>query len=203
MKFTTRQIILMSLLAATNGVLEITLGNYFHAMHFFFTGNVMIGFNCIVYITGKQAVPQKGSIIIIGFISSLIKFLFGWNIGAAASIFVEALLIELALDIIGFNQAGAVTGSVIANMWAFLQKLIAGSIIGGKGFLSTLYNITDRGAAFFHISKSSILLLVILILFFYSLWGVVFGVTGWKLTERLSGSSEFNLILKPGKKLKS
>jgi hypothetical protein len=200
MKFTTRQIILMSLLAATNGVLEITLGNYFHAIHFFFTGNIMIGFNCIVYITGKKVIPQRGSILIIGFISSLLKFLFGWSISAAAGIFMESLLIELALNIIGFNLAGTITGSILANIWAFLQKIIVAGILGGKGFLYALIAITDRASLFFHINKEYIFLLVIVVIFFYSLWGAVFGIIGWSLTDRFSGSPEFNLMLKPERK---
>ncbi|HPZ08217.1 MAG TPA: hypothetical protein PL110_08890 [Candidatus Eremiobacteraeota bacterium] len=186
MKFTTRQIALMGLLAAINGVLEITLGNYLHLLQFYFTGNIMIGFNCIVYLMGKKAISQRGTILVIGFISALIKFILGWNINAAIAILIEALLMELTINIIGFNIVGAVTGAVMANMWALFQKLIVLGIIGGAGFINTIKVITDKTAMFFNIDKGYMFLLIMILLFCYSLWGVLFGTIGWKLTGRLS-----------------
>ncbi len=185
MNFTTKQMVLMSLLAAINGVIEITLGNYFHALNFYFTGNVMIGFNCIVYITGKKAVPIRGSIIIIGFISAVIKILFGWNINAAFAIFIEALLMEIVMNITGFNITGTVIGAVAANIWALCQKLIVVGLIGGEGFFVALRTLTDKASVFFNIDKSCVFLLFFIIIIFYSLWGVFFGAIGWKVTVRL------------------
>ncbi|MEQ8223940.1 MAG: hypothetical protein ABRQ37_16610 [Candidatus Eremiobacterota bacterium] len=185
MKFTTRQMVLMSLLAAINGVLEITIGNYFHGLQFYFTGNVMIGFNCIVYITGKQAVPVRGSIIIIGFISAVIKFLFGWNINAAFAIFIEAILMELVMNITGFNITGTVLGAVSANIWALCQKIIVVGLIGGEGFFVALRTLTDKASVFFNIDKSCVFLLFLIIIMFYSLCGILFGAIGWKVTGRL------------------
>jgi len=185
MKFTTKQMVLMSLFAAINGVIEITLGNYFHALNFYFTGNIMIGFNCIVYIAGKKAVPVRGSIVIIGFISAVIKMLFGWKLNAALAIFIEAILMEIVMNITGFNMAGTVLGAVAANIWALCQKIIVVGLIGGDGFFVTLRTVTDKASVFFNIDKSCIFLLLFLIIIFYSLWGVLFGTIGWKVTGRL------------------
>lgn len=185
MKFTTKEITLLALLGATNGAFEITIGNYLHILHFYFTGNIMIGFNCILYILGKRAVPAKGSILMIGFITAFLKFILGWNISAAIAIFMEALLMEIIIDIMGFNILGVVAGSISANIWALFHKFLSLSISGGASFLNTLNNVINKVSPFLSGSENYIFGALLIITIIYSLWGVVFGIIGWNLTNRI------------------
>jgi hypothetical protein len=188
MKYTSRQIAIIGLLAATNGAVEITLGNYLHILHFYFTGNIMIGFNCIIYMLGRKAVPMKGTIFLIGFISAFIKLLMGWNINAnaAVSIFIEAILMEISITFVGYNMAGAIIGTVSANIWALFQKLVMASLIGGESFTKNLTEITDKASRILFFDKSYIAGAIIFIILIYAAWGVIFGLIGWRVTQRLS-----------------
>jgi len=185
MKFTTKQIALLGLLGALNGALEITLGNYLYVLNFYFTGNLMIGINCIVYMLGRKAVPKKGTILILGIITTLIKFVFGWNLKATSAIFMEALIMELAVSIIGFTLAGVIIGTVCANIWVICHKLIFVSLLGGENFIKTIFFFIEKSCNFLLFGKSFLLLSVIILVLFYSLWGIIFGLLGWKIVNRL------------------
>ena len=180
MKFTSKEIALIGLLGAVNGIIEITVGTYLHVIGAMFTGNIMIGLTCIVYMLGRRAIPKKGSIFLIGTISAFLKFLFGWSISAAIAIFMEGLLMELIVSLIGFNMAGVIFGAVAANLWALAHRLIGIGLIGGEGFFNVLSRIVDKTFTFLHIDKGFLVVPFLMIIIIYAVWGVIFGLVGWK-----------------------
>jgi len=185
LRFTTREIALIGILGATNGAMEITLGNYLHLLHFPFKGNILIGLNCIVYMFGRKAVPQKGVILLTGIISAFLKFLFGWNISAAIAILIEAVLMEIAVNSIGFNITGVVTGTVMANIWAFFHKVITFSIMGGGDFVVNLSLTAKKILDFINLSEAFLYAPIIIIVVIYTIFGIFFGCLGWKMVNKL------------------
>ncbi|MEQ8190375.1 MAG: hypothetical protein ABRQ39_20580 [Candidatus Eremiobacterota bacterium] len=181
MKFTSREIALTGVLAGLNGALEITLGNYLHALHFFFTGNVMVGMNICIYMCARKSIDRKGIILIIGFITAFIKLLLGYNINAALFIFLEALIIEGIIFIMGFNLTGNIIASISVNLLIVLYKFGLLWVMGGSKAFTALIEFTRKFANYMHINNELIMLPFILLLVIYSLWGIAFGLAGWRL----------------------
>ena len=183
MKFTSREIALTGVLAGLNGAIEITLGNYLHALQFFFTGNVMVGLNICIYMCARKSIDKKGIILIIGFITAFIKLLLGYNINAALFIFLEALIIEGIMFIMGFNLTGNIIASISVNLLIVLFKFGLLWVMGGSKAFTALIEFTRKFANYMHINHELVMVPFILLLVIYSLWGVTFGLAGWKLVN--------------------
>lgn len=168
MKYTTRQIILLGLLAGLNAVLEFSLGTYFHALKLPWRGALMVGINTVIYFVGRKFAPQTGSIFLMGLITAFIRLLLPGNIGPFPlfAIVTEALMIEVFISVLGFRLASVILSGVIVNIFSFFYPFFGFYIVSGNFELFT------------KISKNFLLFLVIP-LTMHIIIGIVFSLLSW------------------------
>jgi hypothetical protein len=193
MKYTTREIALIGILSGMNGAIEITLGNYLHALQFFFTGNIMVGLNICIYMLARKSVDKRGTILIIGFITAFIKLLLGYHLNAALFIFFESLIVEIIISITGFNLAGTIIGSMSVNLMLIFYKAAIVWVMGGHNSFTMIIEFISKFANYFNINKELIFLPLILLILIYSLWGIAFGLLSWRLTNSFILSNKTSL----------
>ncbi len=103
-KRSVRDWVYIGIFGALWGGIELSLGSLLHMLFppltgTFFTGLILGSLGCIIALTGYSFVPGRGTVLLIGFITAILKLISpaGVKIGPVVAIIAESLLIEAAL----------------------------------------------------------------------------------------------------------
>lgn len=193
MKFKVNEITTIAIFAALWGALEITLGTLLHVLHLPFMGAFMAGIGAFILLIARSAVPRAGTTTLIGFITALIKLLSvgGSKLMPSAGIFMESILVDIALSAFGLNVFGYCLGASLATSITVLQNFIGVIFVLGKGvdyFINNIkYNFEKMGIAFKGIFSAFIFVITIKIILCV-IFGIFIGMVAWKMTGRLACS---------------
>jgi hypothetical protein len=182
MKYSIHDITIIGTLSSLCGVFEIGLGTLLHAVNMPFTGSIMVLLNLIVYFVARRLVPRAGTILIIGFTTALLKLLYsgGNKLSPAVAIFIEALMIEIILDLVPLNRFSAILTGCLVQPFTLFYPFISYMFIGGSpGMIEKL--IRDRGALLNNMNAPQVFLLFLL---FYIFMGAMEGFIAWTLCAR-------------------
>jgi hypothetical protein len=201
--FTTRDWVYIAVFGALWGAIEISLGAYLHVIFppladTFLVGVIMAGLGAIIALTGRHFVPYRGSVLMIGVVTALLKALSlgGVKIGPMVAILAESLLIEAGL--LGFGtlrystQArqptmsfstrwGFVLAGALAVGWNFFHKFVMMRLLYGQGFTEVAVNMIKEGSQLLGLDVRYSIAILVVLFFIRLAVGAVAGWLAWDL----------------------
>ena len=193
---------MVGLFGALWGVVETTLGTYLNVIfpaftNTFFKGVILGGIGVAVALTGRFFVRKRGSVILFGIITMLLKTLSpgGSRIGPMVAIFVQSALMELVLTLVGDPRRWAfVLGGALAVGWNFPHKFIMMRVMYGRNMVQVYRKLVQDGSQMLGLEPSMALLILGILLGVRLAVGGIAGWSAWALggavAERLGQRSQ-------------
>jgi len=193
---------MVGLFGALWGVVETTLGTYLNVIfpaftNTFFKGVILGGIGVAVALTGRFFVRKRGSVILFGIITMLLKTLSpgGSRIGPMVAIFVQSALMELVLTLVGDPRRWAfVLGGALAVGWNFPHKFIMMRVMYGRNMVQVYQKLVQDGSQMLGLEPSMALLILGILLGVRLAVGGIAGWSAWALggavAERLGQRSQ-------------
>ena len=192
--YTVRGWVTIGLFGALWGAVELTLGSVLHTIYpplasTPLTGLVLGGIGVAIALTGRHFAPMRGSILLIGTVTALLKLLSvgGVKIGPVVAILVESLLMEAILWIARTPRPWAfIVGGALAMGWNLPHMFIMPQLLIGKNATEAFDKIVQQGDQLLRLlglSLSAALLILIALLLAYLLAGAISGWGAWQLGD--------------------
>lgn len=200
--YKVRDWVMVGLFGALWGVVETTLGTYLNVIfpaftNTFFKGVILGGIGVAVALTGRFFVRKRGSVILFGIITMLLKTLSpgGSRIGPMVAIFVQSALMELVLTLVGDPRRWAfVLGGALAVGWNFPHKFIMMRVMYGRNMVQVYQKLVQDGSQMLGLEPSMALLILGILLGVRLAVGGIAGWSAWALggavAERLGQRSQ-------------
>ena len=187
--YTVRSWVTIGLFGALWGVVELTLGSVLHVIFpspadTFLTGVVMGGIGVAVALTGRHFVPQRGSVLLIGVVTALVKLLSpgGARLGPFVAIVMGGVLMEAVLCFARTERRWAfVLGGALAVGWNLPHKFIMMRLLFGKGFVEVYTKMVQDGSQMLGLDTSAALLILAVLLLVRLVVGGIGGWGAWEL----------------------
>ncbi len=185
--YSNKDIAILSLLAGMWALSEINLGLFLHVLKIPFSGALLTSFGLIILFMAHDAVPQRGTLILLGFLTSYLKLIF---LGALAffpiiAILIESLIVEISLSNGQINRAKTMLAGVFAMLWSLIHPFFTQGLLSGWGIHRVYETFFKRSAAIFGVSSQSIFVIFVIVVFVHVLLGILASVVGWKLTRQI------------------
>lgn len=188
--YTIRDWVTIGLFGALWGAVELTLGSVLHAIYpsladTFFTGVVMGGIGVAVALMGRRFVPKRGSVILIGVVTAILKLLSisGVVVGPVVAILMESVLIEAVLWTAHTPRWPAFAlGGALAVGWNLPHKFIMMRLIYGKDFVTIYNKMVQDGSQALGLDASLALLILAILLLIRLIVGAISGWGAWHLS---------------------
>ncbi len=182
--YTVRDWVTVGLFGALWGVVEMTLGSYLHLLfppeaNTFLTGVVMGGIGAAVALTGRHFVPRRGSVLLIGVVTALIKLLSpgGARLGPFVAILVEGGLMEGALLLSrSLRPWTFALGGALAVGWSLPHKFVMMRLVYGADVVEVFYKMVEEGSRMLGLDPSAAVLIMAILLVIRLAVG---GLAGW------------------------
>jgi hypothetical protein len=183
-----RDLVYIGLFGALWGSLEMTVGAYLHTLlpqaAAPLAGPVMASLGVAIALVGRQFVPRRGTILMIGAITALLKLfsLGGGRWGPLLGILIEAGLVEVVLLIsvrpgrLAYVACGALAvGSTLGQRFLFAPLLL------GSSLSETWENVVGQGSNLFGGALQVAIVIVLLLLSIELLLGALAGELAWEV----------------------
>ena len=184
MKFSTRELVTMSVFGALWGLVEISLGSVFHAINLPLTGMMLAIIGVMIASLGRLFVPRRGSTIFIGIIAMVLKLFSIGNvvIGPMVGILSEVLIAELILDIyLKPTMLAFIFACAGAALWTIVQPFVTGVLLFGRNLVVVWLDLLDSGSRLLGLPPQTALWIVAVMVSLHLLLGGVGGWLAWKL----------------------
>jgi hypothetical protein len=186
--YTVRDWVTIGLFGALWGAVELTLGSVLHAIYpplanTLLTGVILTGIGVAIALTGRHFVSKRGSVLLIGAVTAVIKLLSisGVKIGPVVAILIESTLMEGVLSIARAPRPWAfVISGALAVGWNLPHTLIMPQILLGKSALETFNKLVQQGSLLGLNPSAALLILAVLLLIQLAAGGIG-GWGAWKL----------------------
>ena len=186
--YTVRDWVTIGLFGALWGAVELTLGSVLHAIYpplanTLLTGVILTGIGVAIALTGRHFVSKRGSVLLIGAVTAVIKLLSisGVKIGPVVAILIESTLMEGVLSIARAPRPWAfVISGALAVGWNLPHTLIMPQILLGKSALETFNKLVQQGSLL-GLNPSAALLILAVLLLIQLVAGGIGGWGAWKL----------------------
>jgi hypothetical protein len=187
--YTVRDWVTIGLFSALWGAVELTLGSLLHAIYppladTFLTGVVLGGIGVAVALTGHRFVPKRGSVVLIGIVTAILKLLSisGVVVGPVVAILMESVLMEIVLWIAHKPRWSAFAlGGALAVGWNLPHKFIMMRLIYGKDFFTVYDKVVQDGSQALGLDASLALLILAILLLVRLVVGAISGWGAWQL----------------------
>ncbi len=187
--YTVRDWVTIGLFGALWGIVEVTMGSYLHVIfpslsNTFLTGLILGGLGVAVALTGRHFVPKRGSVLLIGLVTALLKLLSpgGARIGPFVAIIMEGLLMEATLWIARTPRRWAfLLGGALAVGWNLPHKFIMMRLIYGKGVTEVYTKLIRDGSQTLGLDVSAAWLILAILLGIRLIVGSFAGWSAWAL----------------------
>jgi hypothetical protein len=187
--YTVRDWVTIGLFGALWGAVELTLGSVLHAIYpplanTLLTGVILTGIGVAIALTGRHFVPKRGSVLLIGTVTAVIKLLSigGVKIGPVVAILVESALMEGILSIARAPRPWAfVVSGALAIGWNLPHTLIMPQILLSKSAIETFNKLVQQGSQLLGLNPSAALLILAILLLIQFVAGGLSGWGAWKL----------------------
>jgi len=184
-----RSWVTIGLFGALWAVVEVTLGSYLHIIfpsqaNTFSTGVVLGGIGVAVALTGRHFVPNRGSVLLIGVVTALLKLLSpgGARLGPFVAIVMESVLMEAVLWIARTPRCWAfVLAGALAVSWNLPHKFVMMRLLYGKHVVEVYTKMVRDGSQILGLDLSAALLILATLLLVRLAVGGIGGWTAWKL----------------------
>lgn len=177
---------------------EIIIGSFLHNTRIPFAGSVLAFFGTVLLIGFYQIWPYKGLIIRAGLITAIMKSVSPSAIilGPMIGIFLEALLIEVVIILLGNNLIAYMLGGVLSLSSALFHKIVGLIIVYGFNIVKIYVNIINFGLKQLGFHPASDVQILVFLLSFYFIFGVLAGGLGFLIGKKAfhlqSSGNSFN-----------
>lgn len=160
---------------------EIIVGSFLHNLQVPFAGTMLSASSVFLLISFAQLWSERGVILRAGIICALMKSISpsAVIIGPMVGIFMEALLIELFLLIMGRNVIGFVVAGAFAVLWSLVQKILFLLLMYGLDLVELAKSLYQYLIKISGIDSFSSLYLIVGIIFLYLILGAVAAYAGF------------------------
>ena len=187
--YTVRNWVTIGLFGALWAVVEVTLGSYLHVIfpsqaNTFLTGVVLGGIGVAVALTGRHFVPNRGSVLLIGIVTALLKLLSpgGARLGPFVAIITESMLMEIVLWVARTDRRWSfVVGGALAVGWNLPHKFVMMRLLYGKNIVEVYTKMVRDGSQILGLDISAALLIMAILLLVRLVVGGIGGWTAWGL----------------------
>jgi len=181
--YTVRDWVTVGLFGALWGVVETTLGSYLNVIfpsfsNTFFKGVTLGGIGVAIALTGRFFVQKRGSVLLIGVVTALLKLLSiaGAKIGPIIAILMESVLMEIVLSTGGLRRWAFLLSGALAVGWNFPHKFIMMRVMYGRNVVQVYNKLVQDGSQMLGLDVSAALLILALLLVIRVVIG---GIAGW------------------------
>ena len=183
-----RFLVRLALFSALWSILETTLGMIFKGMRLPFGGALMSGLAMILILTSRAYIPYRGSIVALGLITALIRFISTGVLmpGPTIAIIMETALAEMILLSTGYKNWSVRLTAVIGVLYTMVHPFITHKLLFGLNTLALYQSLFEKASEFMHLSRVPIALIVLLYSLMHILIGLTAGMVTLKLTRHLS-----------------
>ncbi len=181
-----------SILGANWAASEIILGSFLHNLHIPFKGNILTTIGLILMISVSYIWKDKGLFWRTGLICALMKTMSPSAVifGPMVAIFMEALLLEISVRLLGRNFAGFFLGSALAMSWILFQKIINYIIFYGFNIVEIYADLLKYAERQLDITFDVFWLPVFILLIIYILFGLFAVFAAMKIGKSITGSTK-------------
>lgn len=165
---------------------EIIIGSFLHNTKIPFAGSILAFFGTVLLIGFYQIWPYKGLIIRAGLITAIMKSVSPSAIilGPMTGIFLEALLIEATILLLGNNLVAYMLGGVLSLSSALFHKIIGLLIVYGFDIVKIYVNIINFGLKEIGFQAASDIRILLFLLCFYFVFGIFAGGLGFLIGKK-------------------
>jgi len=184
----TRRFVYPVVFGSLWGIWEISVGSYLHALNVPIKGAIMTFVGVIIALTGRYFVKRKGVLLTIGGIASFIKIfsIGGFVLSPFFAILIEALILEILVDIMKDNAISYSLAGGITLLWPPIHRILFQGLIFGSGIYYWYYSLLKRASSLLGIGVDKAFLLILLYALFLFLAGMISGLAAWTLSNSLS-----------------
>ncbi len=187
--YTVRDWVTVGLFGALWAAVEVTLGSYLHVVfpsqaNTFLTGTVLGGIGVAVALTGRHFVAKRGSVLLIGVVTALLKLLSpgGALLGPFVAIVAESALMEAVLwPVRAPRRRAFVLGGALAVAWNLPHKFIMMRLMYGKGVVEVFTKIVRDGSQVLGLDPAAAWLILAVLLLIRLAVGGIGGWGAWRL----------------------
>jgi hypothetical protein len=187
--YEVRDWVSIGLFGALWGVVETTLGTALNVIfpsfsNTFLKGVILGGIGVAIALTGRFFVEERGSVLLIGVVTALLKLLSpaGARIGPVVAILMESVMMEAALSLAGDPHRWAFAlGGALAVGWNFPHKFVMMRFMYGRGVLEVYRKLVQSGSQMLGLDPSLALLILAILLIIRLVVGGVAGWSAWAL----------------------
>lgn len=190
MKFTVRELVYVAIFGAIWGTLEMSAGSYLHlifpplATPLIGVGTIMTSLGMVVALVGRLFVPKRGSVVMIGVITAILKALSigGVVLSPMLAIIIESLLAEFGLLLSrrpsrwGFALAGS-----LAVVWTFFHKFFTSYFLLGRGVYEVYLGVLLSGVQVLGTGVEYAFIVIALFLLIRLVTGAMAGWLAWEV----------------------
>lgn len=173
--------------AAIWGFSEIVLGTILNSARIPFRSIIMAFIAAVVLISAKPFNPKKGSLILIGAVTATLKLFIstGFNITPFIAILIESCIAEAVFAIGSYNRISSSIVGLIILIYTLVHALIMQSFFLGLEIYNVYYKMALKFAEELGLTKTFVDYIVISIPITYILTGLLAGITGWRLANKI------------------
>lgn len=177
-----------SILGSTWAASEIILGSFLHNLRVPFNGNILTMIGFIILISASYKWRDKGLFWRSGLICALMKTMSPSAVifGPMIAIFIEALLLEISVRVLGRNAIGFLIGSVLAMSWILVQKIFNLILFYGFNIVDIYKSIIGFAEKQLHTKSDLVWVPIFILLLIYIIFGIVDVIVGIKIGNSLS-----------------
>ena len=182
--YDVRDWVTIGLFGALWGVVETTLGSYLNVIfpsftNTFFKGVILASIGVAVALVGRFFVQKRGSLLLIGVITALMKLLSpaGGKIGPVVAILLESVMMELVVSLAGDRRRWAfVLGGALAVAWNFPHKFLMMGLMYGRNVVQVYRMLVEDGSRMLGLDPGFAVAILAVLL---GVRLVVGGISGW------------------------
>ena len=196
MKFSTRELVLLTVFGTLWGLVEIGLGSLLHVLRVPMSGPLLAAVGLTIALIGRLFVPRRGSTFYIGVVAMVLK-LFSIGsvvVGPMIGILFEAAIAEIVLTLFGrprrlsFMLAGA-----FGVLWTLVQPFFTGLLLFSRDIFVIWLDFLDRGSRLFGLDPAAAIWFLAILATVHLVLGAAAGWLAWGsgrlLQSRLDGTS--------------
>ncbi len=196
MKFTTRELVILTVFGTLWGAVEIGLGSLLHLLRVPMSGALLAAIGLTIALIGRLFVPRPGATLYIGVIAMVLKlFSIGSVVaGPMIAILVEAGIAEIVLSLTGRpSRISFILAAGLGVLWTMIQPFFTGLLLFSRDFFVIWLDLLDRGSRLFGIPSGAAIWILLALAALHLAIGAAAGWLAWgagrTLQERLEGTT--------------
>ncbi|MDD2385395.1 MAG: nucleoside-triphosphatase [Bacteroidales bacterium] len=172
---------------------EIVFGSFLHNLKIPFSGHILTAIGLIILISAAFLWNEKGVIWRAGLICAIMKTMSPSAVifGPMIAIFIEAILLEISILLLGKTYLGFIIGAVLAMSWNLVQKIISYIIFYGWNIIEIYKGLVKIAETQINIHFDLLWLPIIILLLSHAIFGILAALIGIK-AGKINANKSYN-----------